>query len=116
MRRFAVASPRSIAFASMTSSAAVSSLWRPTSARKSWRLSAAPSRRPRRRPAGLLLALLLGLGAGGDPSPIRSARPSLSTSVSSRSSLSATPELGWLVAAPCALDHHRLGLIRFEQL
>ena len=29
-------------FARATSSAAVSSLWRPTSARKSWRLSAAP--------------------------------------------------------------------------
>src|SRR5207237_650407 len=41
MRRLAVRSPRSIAFASMTSSAAVSSLWRPMSARKSWRLSAA---------------------------------------------------------------------------
>jgi hypothetical protein len=38
MRRFAVGSPRSIAFASVTSSAAVSSLWRPTSARNSWRL------------------------------------------------------------------------------
>ena len=42
MRRFAVGSPRSIRFASMTSSAAVRSLWRPTSARKSCRLSAAP--------------------------------------------------------------------------
>ena len=36
-------SPRSIAFARNTSSAAVSSLCRPTSARKSWRLSAAPA-------------------------------------------------------------------------
>src|SRR6478752_2889869 len=42
MWRFAVGSPRSIRFASMTSSAAVSSLWRPTSARNSWRLSAEP--------------------------------------------------------------------------
>ena len=33
-------------FASATSSAAVSSLWRPTSARKSWRLSAAPETGP----------------------------------------------------------------------
>ena len=37
-----IRSPRSIAFASVTSSAAVSSLWRPTSARKSCRLSPAP--------------------------------------------------------------------------
>src|SRR6186713_292301 len=39
--RLATGSPRSIRFASATSSAAVSSLCRPTSARKSWRLSAA---------------------------------------------------------------------------
>src|SRR3954454_10891472 len=44
MRRLAVGSPRSIAFARVTSSAAVSSLWRPTSARKSCRLSAEPGR------------------------------------------------------------------------
>jgi hypothetical protein len=35
MRRLETGSPRSICFASATSSAAVSSLWRPTSARKS---------------------------------------------------------------------------------
>src|ERR687887_102522 len=35
IRRFATGSPRSIALASVTSSAAVRSLWRPTSARKS---------------------------------------------------------------------------------
>ena len=40
--RLATVSPRSMRLASATSSAAVSSLWRPTSARKSWRLSAAP--------------------------------------------------------------------------
>ena len=49
-------------FASATSSAAVSSLWRPTSARKSWRLSAAPE-----TAAGLVALLgdglfLLGVG------------------------------------------------------
>ena len=42
IRRLAIGSPFSICFASVTSSAAVSSLWRPTSARKSCRLSAAP--------------------------------------------------------------------------
>ena len=43
MRRLATGSPRSIRFASATSSAAVSSLCRPTSARKSWSESAAPA-------------------------------------------------------------------------
>ena len=42
MRRFASRSPFSMRFASVTSSAAVSSLCRPTSARKSCRLSPAP--------------------------------------------------------------------------
>ena len=42
IRRLARSSPRSIAFARTTSSWAVSSLWRPTSARKSCRLSPAP--------------------------------------------------------------------------
>ena len=42
MRRLASGSPFSMRFASTTSSEAVSSLWRPTSARKSCRLSPAP--------------------------------------------------------------------------
>src|SRR3954470_19436202 len=42
MRRFATGSPRSIAFASVTSSDAVSSLWRPTAARKSRRPAGGP--------------------------------------------------------------------------
>ena len=60
MRRFAIRSPRSICFASWTSSAAFSSLWRPTSARKSCRLSAAP-RGDRGDDGRLRLLLLLGL-------------------------------------------------------
>src|ERR1700741_2228100 len=56
MCRFAETSPRSIRFASMTSSAAVSSLWRPTSARKSCRLSADPE---------------IATGGGGGRGPLR---------------------------------------------
>src|SRR3954454_25067894 len=64
MRRFAVGSPRSIALARVTSSAAVSSLWRPTSARKSCRLSGGPEGTGVSAGPGslLLFGFLFGLG------------------------------------------------------
>ena len=85
MRRFARTSPRSIAFASVTSSAAVSSLWRPTSARKSCRRVAGAARagRPRRRPprpcgGGLLLG---DVSRDLEPDPLELARQLLDVEV-----------------------------------
>ena len=105
---------RSIAFASVTSSAAVSSLWRPTSARKSCRLSPAPTtasgladslgRRPSRR------RLLGGGCADLEPDAPRARAVSSSTSSSSSSCSSAKRlELGRLDEAALlgALDERR---------
>ena len=79
MRRFAVGSPRSIAFASVTSSAAVSSLWRPTSARKSCRLSAAPASTCGSA-AAAAFGGLLGLGCLGRRGRLPISRPIRSSS------------------------------------
>ena len=85
MRRLATGSPRSIRFASCTSSAAVSSLWRPTSARKSWSESAAPvsdSAGPHLGLGGLLLLLL--------PSRARACGAPISSPIVSSSRVSAS--------------------------
>src|SRR5262245_450346 len=88
MRRFARSSPRSIAFARTTSSCAVSSLCRPTSARKSCRLSAAPPISGTSRLTFASEAFSLSRAATGGPtsSPIvSSSRVSCSISSSFRS-------------------------------
>ena len=128
MRRFATGSPRSIRFASATSSAAVSSLCRPTSARKSCSESAAPVERVGRPDLALgrLLLRRLLLRGGGlrrpdlEPDRLELARERLGLLVGQLVLERECLELGRLDVAALlgALDQRLdlLGLEQFDQL